>query len=226
MTLSLAQTALVALIAGLVGLDGTSVGQLMLSRPFVAASLGGMAAGAPAEGAAIGVVLEALHLGILPVGAARYPEGGPACVVAGAVFAAWQRPPGAAAAGTLLVCVLIALALEWAGGRSVSLLRQYNVRFAGAPPQGLTPGEVARRHLAPIGLDFLRAALIAAAGVAAMDAALGAIDFSGFPDVATRSVVRLCAVAGVAAALRLFGRGNYPLFLAGAAAGAVVAWLR
>jgi hypothetical protein len=39
-------------------------------------------------------------------------------------------------------------------------------------------------------------------------------------------VVRLAAVAGIASALRLFGRANYPLFLAGGAAGALVAWLR
>ncbi|HET7464464.1 MAG TPA: PTS sugar transporter subunit IIC, partial [Longimicrobium sp.] len=73
MTLTLAETVAVTLIGGLVALDGTSVGQFMVSRPFIAAALGGLAVGRPAEGVAAGVVLEARHLAVLPVGAARYP---------------------------------------------------------------------------------------------------------------------------------------------------------
>lgn len=225
MMLSPLQTAAAAALGGLLALDGTSVAQLMVSRPFVAASLGGALVGRPAAGMAAGVVLEALHLAVLPVGASRYPEGGPAAVAAGAVYAAAQGPPGVSSA-TLLIAVLFALALEWVGGRTVVALRQLNVRFAGAPAQGLTPGELARRHGAPIALDFARGAVLALLGVLALDAVLGAVDFSEFPAVATGTVVRLAAVAGIASALRLFGRGNYPLFLAGGAAGALVAWLR
>jgi hypothetical protein len=224
MILTAAQTVGVTLIGGLVALDGTSVGQLMISRPFVAAALGGLAVGRPAQGIAAGVVLEALHLAVLPVGAAKYPEGGPPAVAAGAVYAA-NFPPVAQAA-TLLVAVLVALALEWVGGRSVERLRQLNVRFAGAPADGLTPGELWRRHLAPVGLDFVRGALITLAGVLALGWLLEAIDFSGFPELAVGTLIRVSVVAGLASALRLFGRGNYRLFIAGAAAGALVAWLR
>ena len=132
MILSPAQTAAATVLGGLLALDGTSVAQLMVSRPFVAATLGGVLAGRPAEGMAVGLVLEALHLAVLPVGASRYPEGGPAAVAAGAVYAAAHAPPATAQAA-LLVAVLLALALEWAGGRTVAALRQFNVRFAGAP---------------------------------------------------------------------------------------------
>ena len=104
-------------------------------------------------------------------------------------------------------------------------MRQVNVRFAGAPPEGLTPGGVARRHGAPIALDFLRGAVLTLLGVLALGV-LAMADLSGFPDVAVGTVVRLAAAAGIASALRLFGRANYPLFLAGGAAGALVAWLR
>lgn len=225
MIVSAAQAALVTALGGLVALDGTSVGQLMLSRPFVAAALGGLVVGAPVQGVVAGVLLEALHLAVLPVGAALYPEGGPAGVAAGAVFAASQHPP-VATSGTLLVCVLAALGLEWIGGKSVQAMRQFNVRFAGAPPEGLTPGALGRRHGAAIAVDFARGALLALAGVLALQALLGAVDFSGFPEPAVSTVLRVAAVAGLASALRLFGRGNYPFFLAGAAAGAVVAWLR
>ncbi|HEX8245842.1 MAG TPA: PTS sugar transporter subunit IIC [Longimicrobium sp.] len=225
MTPTLAQTAVLALLGGLVALDGTSVGQFMVSRPFVAAALGGLAVGRPGLGITVGVVLEALHLAVLPVGAAKYPEGGPPAVAAGAVFAAWQSPP-VAASGTLLVVVLVALALEWVGGMTVERMRQFNVRFAGAPPEGLSPGDVARRHGLPIGVDFARGAALALAGVLILSLLLRVIDFSGFPELAVGTVVRLAMVAGLASALRLFGRSHYPLFIAGAAAGAVVAWLR
>ena len=109
MMLSPAQTAAAAVLGGLLALDATSVGQLMVSRPFVAAALGGALVGHPAQGMAVGVVLEALHLAVLPVGASRYPEGGPAGVAAGAVYAA--HAPSADASATLLVAVLCALAL-------------------------------------------------------------------------------------------------------------------
>src|SRR3954471_14228937 len=111
MTLTPAETAAAALLGGLLALDGTSVGQVMVSRPLVAASLGGLVVGHPAAGMAIGVVLEALHLAVLPVGASRYPEGGPAAAVAGAAYAAYAPAGGGSAA--LLAAVLFALAMEW-----------------------------------------------------------------------------------------------------------------
>ncbi|HEX8905663.1 MAG TPA: PTS sugar transporter subunit IIC [Longimicrobiaceae bacterium] len=225
MTPNVAQTAVLALLGGLVALDGTSVGQFMVSRPFVAAALGGLAVGRPGLGIMAGVVLEALHLAVLPVGAAKYPEGGPPAVAAGAVFAAWQSPP-VAASGTLLVVVLVALALEWFGGHTVEWMRQFNVRFAGAPPEGISPGEIARRQGTPIAVDFLRGAALTLVGVLLLGLVLRVIDFSGFPEIAVGTVVRLAVVAGLASALRLFGRTHYPLFIAGAALGAGVAWLR
>ena len=226
MTPTPAQTAVLALLGGLVALDGTSVGQFMVSRPFVSAALGGLAVGRPMLGIQAGIVLEALHLAVLPVGAAKYPEGGPAAVAAGGVFAASQAAPPVAGSATLLVAVLVALALEWVGGHTVEMMRQLNVRFAGAPPEGLTPGQVARRHGTPIAVDFLRGAVLTVAGVGVLDLLLGMMDFAGFPEIAVGTVVRLAMVAGLASALRLFGRGRYPYFLAGAAAGAAVAWLR
>jgi len=213
----------VTLIGGLVALDGTTVGQFMVSRPFVAAALGGLAVGRPAEGIAAGVVLEALHLAVLPVGASRYPEGGPPAVAAGAAYAA-NFPPVAQSA-TLLVAVLIALAFELIGAWTVARLRQWNVRFAGAPEAGLTPGQLAGRHLAPVAIDFARGALLTLLAVLLLAWLLRAIDFSGFPEVAVGSILRLAVVAGLASALRLFGRAHLPLFAAGAAVGVVVAWL-
>ena len=227
--------AALALVGGLVALDGTSVGQLMLSRPLVAASLGGLLAGAPGMGGAAGVVLEALHLAVLPVGAARYPEGGPAALVAGALYASADSASAAQAplsgAAGLLAIVLFALAWEWVGAATVERMRHFNVRFAGAPrPEDADPAAVARRHGTAVALDFARGALVSLAGAVTLGALLGAlveaVDLGRFPAGWAKLVLGASVAAGTASALRLFGRGHYPLFLAGAALAALLAWLR
>lgn len=227
--------AALALLGGLVALDGTSVGQFMLSRPLVAGALGGLLAGAPSQGVIAGLVLEALHLAVLPVGAARYPEGGPAALVAGALYASADPASAAeapiAGATGLLVIVLFALAWEWVGAATVERMRHFNVRFAGAPrPRDAGPAAVARRHGTAIALDFARGALVSLAGAVMLGALLGAlvdaVDLGRFRDDWAMLAIGASVAAGTASALRLFGRGHYPLFLAGAAAAALLTWLR
>jgi mannose/fructose/N-acetylgalactosamine-specific phosphotransferase system component IIC len=153
---------LLALLGGVVAVDGTSFGQFMISRPFVAATLAGWIVGAPLQGAAIGVILEAFHLTVLPVGAARYPEGGPAAVAGGAAYALSEQTPS-----SLLLAVLVVLLLEWIGGESVRLMRQGNVRLLNEGHGKLaTARGLERRHLAAIGVDFLRGTLLFVFGMA------------------------------------------------------------
>jgi hypothetical protein len=143
---------LLAGIGGLLALDGSGVGQVMISRPLVAATIGGWLAGMPTEGAMIGLVLEALHLSVLPFGAATVPESGPSCLIGGWLFAV--QGPGPAA---LLTISALVLALGWVGGESVRRLRQVNTRIA--VPEGVPevePASVERRQMAAVGLDFLR----------------------------------------------------------------------
>ncbi len=152
---------LLILFGGWVAMDGTSFGQFMVSRPLVAASLAGWIAGAPLQGAAVGLLLEALHLMVLPVGAARYPEAGPAAVASGGIYAA--GPPTASA---LLTAVVFALLWESLSGESLRYLRQLNIRLAtsaGSAP--LTPAEIERRHLQAVALDFARGLLLVAGGM-------------------------------------------------------------
>jgi len=65
----------VTLLGGLLALDGTSVGQFMLSRPLVAGGLVGWVLGDPALGFTIGAVLELYLLVSFPTGGSRFPEG-------------------------------------------------------------------------------------------------------------------------------------------------------
>ena len=166
-----AELLLLILFGGLVAIDGTSFGQFMISRPLVAATLAGAIVGNPAHGALIGGILEAFHLSVLPVGAAKYPESGPAAVAGGAIYASSDI-----AASTLLLTVVLVLGLEWVGGETVRLLRQTNVRLIHAgDPAGLTPTSLERRHFAAILIDFARGMGLVLFGLLALATLLGAL---------------------------------------------------
>jgi PTS system mannose-specific IIC component len=149
------------LLGGVIAVDGTSLGQFMISRPFVAATLAGLVVGDPVSGAALGLMLEAFHLTVLPVGAAKYPEGGPAAVAGSAVYASAASP-----ASAMVLTILLVLLLEYVGGESVRHLRQMNVKLVTVEhrPQ-LSARLLERRHWMAIGLDFLRGCVLVAGGV-------------------------------------------------------------
>lgn len=214
--MGLAEGLVLALLGGVLALDGTSVGQFMVSRPLVACVLAGWIAGDPAAGAMLGMVLEALHVAVLPVGAARYPEGAPAAVAASAVFAG--RGGGE---GLLLAVVLFALAWEWAGSWTVSRLREFNTRVAVPDGTPLEPAAVGRRHLKSIAVDFARGAAVTAVGLVLLSFLADALPLASFPRGWGRLAAGIAAAAAVASSIRLFGTQRLAWFAAGALAGAV-----
>ena len=202
------------LFGGAAGVDGTSLGQFMLSRPIVAATLAGWIAGSPEAGAMLGLILEAIHLTILPVGAARYPEGGPPAVAAAAVYAGGAHTPS-----TLVAVLALTLAVEKVGGLSIQALRQANIRLS--PPVGavsLRPERLARRHLLGIAADFLRAAAVTALGLLLIGG-LVQVPFILPASGPARLALGAAVAAALAASARLFGTERLRLFLAGAAGG-------
>jgi mannose/fructose/N-acetylgalactosamine-specific phosphotransferase system component IIC len=84
----------------IVGLDLVSVPQAMLARPVVAGAVAGWLAGDVEAGLRVGVLFELFALDVLPVGAVRYPDYGPATVAATALAAdsPWQFALGVSAA--------------------------------------------------------------------------------------------------------------------------------
>src|SRR5210317_613945 len=62
------------LVSMLTGLDRVALVQLMISRPLVAGPLTGWVLGSPLVGLEVGMLLELLWLGRLPVGAAIPPD--------------------------------------------------------------------------------------------------------------------------------------------------------
>jgi mannose/fructose/N-acetylgalactosamine-specific phosphotransferase system component IIC len=206
------------LVGGIVALDSTSCAQSMISRPIVAGPLMGLVLGDPAAGATVGAVLEVFHLGILPIGAARYPEAGTA-----AVAATWAYTSAdAMQAGALLLAVAFALLWERLTGASVVKFRELNdhvLRAGTAPP---TIRAVQGRHLFAILLDFLRGAVMCLLG-GAIGAALVQLTVASWPlgEPAARGLMIVALVTVGAGALTIFGgwRERWRLFVTGLGSG-------
>ena len=145
-----------------VGLDLVSVGQVMISRPLVAASVAGALLGDPLNGATIGILLELFALEVLPVGASRYPDYGPASVAAAAVAASGDplRHLGIAATAGLIVA--------YASEFTILELRRRNSNAVARHLDELTTGNPAvirSFHRAGLLRDVVRSFLLTAAGL-------------------------------------------------------------
>ena len=149
-----------SLLGGVLALDETSVGQLMISRPIVAATLVGWLLGGASTGLVIGATLELFFLSSFPIGGARFPDAGPASVVAAAIAVS---NPGA---GGLALGTLMGLLVGDLGGHTVTALRKINGRFAVTPrDEVVREGAVVRAHLTGVALDFGRGVAVTLAGV-------------------------------------------------------------
>ena len=138
--------ATLAALGAVLGLDAVSFPQAMLSRPLVAATLGGAVVGDAYSGLLAGAALEFVALETLPVGASRYPEWGSASVVAGALIGAY----GETSPGSLSVALFAAIATGWIGGRTMVQMRSLNAVMA----RRLRPAINAGQPNAVVGLQF------------------------------------------------------------------------
>jgi PTS system mannose-specific IIC component len=156
---SLLEALPIALLGAVLGLDVVSFPQAMVSRPIVAATLGGAFIGNPPAGLLIGVVLEMIALDTLPFGASRYPEWGSAGVVGGSLFA--SQAPGMP--GALPASLLAALLTASISGWSMVMLRRLIATRLERSRDQLEAGSrdaLLSLHLSGMSLDLLRAALV------------------------------------------------------------------
>lgn len=205
-------------LGALLGSDATSFPQAMVSRPLVAGTLGGLLFGSAEGGFLVGLALELIILRHPPFGAARYPDPGPAGLVAGAAYAA----AGAGGPAAFLAALLTGWAVSWVGSRTVHFLRLGNARLVGDPQELGSPARLERRHRLAIWLDAGRSALLTAAFLLpAIFAARLAASVPAGP--AGTDLAPLLAAAGIAAAAGAAGRSLgaerrlWPLMGAGAA---------
>lgn len=211
----------------LVGLDLVSAPQIMIARPLVAGTVAGALLGDIETGLILGVVFELLQYDILPVGAVRYPEYGPATVAAVATAHASAGVLG------LGLGALVGVVTALVGGVSIQMLRRVNstvVHAAAATLESGDPRALVRLHVAALLRDALRAAVVTAIGL--LLAWLARPLLAGVLSLrdATLLGVAACAAAlaaGTAGTLRLVGRGpNLAWFATGLGGGiAMAVWL-
>lgn len=223
--MTLPEWILLGLLGAILFVDAWPVAQTMLSRPIVAGPLTGIVLGAPAEGVFWGALFEAVYLGVLPVGAARYPDAGLAALV-GTVLAV--RAGGPQSAGYLVAGALAAGALgDWTSG----FQRRWNGRTAKAVHARVAAGDL-RAPGRAIGAAVFRGALIGAAAavgsVALGLAGLALVQGTIWAGPVSRESLRLAALAAVVASggrLFLERRSGRLAWVAGLVlAGGLVAW--
>jgi mannose PTS system EIIC component len=223
--LTLSQAALLVLWGTLVALDLVSVPQIMISRPVVVGAVAGWIAGDLEAGLRVGILFELFALDVLPIGAVRYPDYGPA-TVAGAALAAglpWEQGLGVAGA--------LGLVLSVVGGWSLQLVRRSNARAIQRRAAALAAGEspaIRRLQYGALLRDACRGAALTAVGLGA-----GWLLAVGIrPDPATALGLTLVCLGsalagGVNGAIRSAGRDARLRWLgAGAIAGTILAVLR
>jgi len=216
----------VTLFGVALGLDGTSLVQSMASRPIAAATLGGLLFGDPAAGFLAGAWLELVAARHPPFGAARYPETGPASLIAGAAFAASDS--GSVIA--LAAAILAGWTIGWIGTHSIRWLRRVNERSVGDPAAWAgDPSQLARRHRRAMRLDAVRAAVIT--GSLFVPTVIGVRWLESWPAgpaggswASLAAVVALAGLGGSGARVLGGRREGWPPFVAGAAAGLVLLW--
>jgi PTS system mannose-specific IIC component len=211
----------------LVGLDLVSVPQAMIARPLVAGAVAGAMLGDLETGLRLGVIFELFQYDILPMGAVRYPEYGPATVAAvGAAHAA------AGALGIGLGAV-VGLVTGLLGGISIHQMRRVNAWAVRRNTDALERGDVhvlVRLHMMCLLRDGARAALVTAVGLAlaatVRELLVGGLAVRGAMVVAV-VVTGAAIAAGTAGTLRLMGRGPaLRWFAAGLVGGVAGAWLK
>jgi PTS system mannose-specific IIC component len=211
-------------IGAVVGLDLVSVPQAMLSRPLVAGFLGGAVAGRPLAGLTIGALLELFAFETLPVGAARYPDWGPAACAAGALAALRGRWDGTWMVGVMVV----ALVAAWLGGLLMHLarrltgaqMRRWESTIEAGDPRGL-----AALQVGGIARDAVRAVLLTAFTFLVGERVARAVEAGWRAPRALADIAVIGTALGVAAwsAWRLYGQRPSRRYLAaGAVAGLAV----
>ena len=215
---------ILVVLGSFLALDAVSWPQVMISRPLISGTLGGWLLGDASAGFLVGAILELMSLRHPPFGASRYPDTGPAGLVAGASYAA----VGAASLGSLVAAILAGWAIGWIGAVSVQLRRRGNERLlADEAELAARPEFLEGRHRMAIRLDAVRGALLTAGFI--LPAILAGAWSVNQPSLAAGTalgaamlVTALAAAAGAGGRTSSSGLRGWPLLVAGSVLGALI----
>jgi len=129
-----------ALLGGVLSLDVTAAFQVMLSQPIAAGGIAGLVAGDPVTGVAVGGALQLVWIGVVPVGAAPFPDGAVASTVGVGVAVLMGR--AGATSGIGVTSGLVAGLLVGAVSQLLTArVRRWNVRLADMAERGAARGD-------------------------------------------------------------------------------------
>jgi len=161
---------LAGLVSMLAGLDRVALIQAMISRPLVAAPLTGWLLGSPLIGLEIGMLLELLWLGRLPVGAAIPPDDTQVAVGSTVLVVSMSKLLGMSGMPLVILSVLVAIPLGKFGQVFDKLARHLNDRIAQSGYNALMAGDTRKMErchllgLASFALSSLATLLVIVAG--------------------------------------------------------------
>ena len=141
-------------LAILLGLDRVAFLQCMVSRPLVAAPLTGWLLGVPQAGFEVGMLLELLWLGRLPVGSVIPPDDTQVAIGATALALTLERLLGLHGMPVVILCVLTAVPLGKVGQFADEKARHCNDRLARLALAAAAAGDarrIERLHLYGLG---------------------------------------------------------------------------
>ena len=144
---------LTSLIAVICGLDRTAALQFMLSRPIVSGPLTGLVLGEPLIGLQVGMLVELLWLGRLPVGASIPPDD-TQIAIGGTFLSVAFASPDYATSVTIVFCLMVAMPLAKTGQMFDRMARRANDNMVKRVEQNVLTGDLSsidRLHLVGIG---------------------------------------------------------------------------
>ncbi|MEE2668811.1 MAG: PTS sugar transporter subunit IIC [Gemmatimonadota bacterium] len=210
-------------LGAVLALDATSLGQFMISRPLVAATLAGGLLGEPGLGIQIGAILELFYLSEMPSGGFRVPELGPASVVAVALASTTGGPAG------VVIGITAGLLVSELGGLTVEAQRRLNMTVtASVEATRVNELRLVCAHLLAMSLDFVRGGIVTLVGISVGTQVIGIVaDRWTLSSESTMAIVVVAASIHLGALLRRFGgwRARQTVFLVGLIAGIIGTYL-
>jgi PTS system mannose-specific IIC component len=231
----MARSLMVSFAAGALSLDRTAAFQSMVSRPLVVAPLTGWLLGDASAGLMIGVALEIILMGDIPVGR-HLPTHDTGVAIAAAAFGVTAldsfRAAGAevTALWALLAVpasVLAALPAARVYQRADSFIRRFNARFFHAAAASLEAGgadALMRENLKGLAVFFAVNTAAFIITIAPLMYIAGWAPAAIHPSSMWPAAAGLAAIGASAALGALNGSRGLPAFAAGAAAGAAL-WM-
>jgi len=216
-------TAALALLAGVLALDATAALQMMLSQPVVSGALAGLVIGDLGAGLAIGAALQLVWLGVLPVGAAPFPDTAVASVV-GVGVARILTEAGSGPGWAIGIAILVALLTGALGQWLIARVRRLNMRLADMAIERAKMGSARGIGLAvalALGARFAAGAILAAAVLSLASIVVSRVAPAGGPTYCP-ALVWAAPLGAAWMVARARGRAVWTYLALGVVAGIVV----